>query len=957
MGKDHVRPVGAGDSITRSYHDFQRKPSSFDNSTKTGSIAKASREKEGAFGSSERPPCKGCRGGLSHSRTSIFCAPVRCAKEMRMEACNRSKSSEQVLSGATFQDGNRSVNQVSNGTRGVCSDARLKGRILSHPNKKTVSEIPKVLHSGSSVQVCSSLLRPVHSSKSLHYGNESSGKVRKKAGNVTPRLLGRLASEKSVSRNSQSPTAKSVRSFGEARNFGQFSKVSTGSKTSVCVSGSEVRPHKSSSIPNSRSSGQIESLVRVFPQCSECSSQGYSEFPRSVESHSRLGTFRKTACQAPSVVPEVLFSSPHRCDLKANTFEGGILQGPTVLGESGRPPGRKLSSPLPGVYVNLFGCQQGGLGCSAGESFSCRPVVPTGCRGTLKCQRNDGHDKGSSVLCSQSQGQHCDAGFGQHHSCSSCSETRGDKILDHVPKDSSALSDSNRIECHSQGKVDAWERFDRSRLFESAESGDGSRVVSARRSLAQASISLSGSSVGSVRNVCQQEASSVYQSLSRSQSSSGRCFFHQLGRLGRVRVPAVQTSSTSFTKDSDRQVLSSSISSSMAGSGLVSDIIESPGGLSQETTGSQEAPVSEERESVSLETTRTPVTRLAIVQQSMQEEGFSEKVSETASLSNRESTRSLYDSRFSKFQEWCQSRQRSLGDMTIQEIAEYFLYLFDQGLQVNTIMGYRSAVSSALGHFSGFTVGSHPVITKLIASFKIQRPVARSYFPAWDLNIVLDVLRKAPFEPPLFGTVAEKVHTTQKTAFLLALASANRASEIHAISRSKRDLIFHKDKIQLRAIAGFVGKTQSSLCDCQPYFIADHQCFVGRDTVDRLLCPKRMVKYYLSFTGGFRDKSRLFYKCLGEGEVKKKTISSWLKNVIVFAYEHSGKTLGGEVSGHDVRRMSTSCAFAAGTNLSDILQAAQWKKCTTFTTHYLKDVQPQPDGVYRMGAVVAGSRL
>ena len=657
------------------------------------------------------------------------------------------------------------------------------------------------------------------------------------------------------------------------------------------------------------------------------------------------------------MVPEVLLSASHRSDLEANTFERGILQGPTLLGEPGRSPCRKFSSPLPGVYVNLFGCQPGGLGCSTGESFSCRPLESTGCRRALKCQGNDGNDGRPSVLCSQSQGQHCDASFRQHHSGSSCSETGGNKILDNVPEDSSALSDSSRFECHSQGKVDAGERFDRSGLIESTESGDGSRVVSSRRSLAQASIPFSRNSVRPVRNVCQQEAASICQSLSRSQSSSGRCIFHQLGRLGRVRVPTVQAHSTSSSKDPDGQVFDSFNSSSMAGSGLVPDIIKPPGQLSQETTGSQETPVSEERESISFETARSPVTRLAIVQRSMQEAGFSERVSETASLSNRESTRSLYDSRFSKFQEWCQSRQRSLGDLTIQEIAEYFLYLFDQGLQINTIMGYRSAVSSALGQFSGFSVGSHPIITKLIASFKIQRPVSRSYFPAWDLNIVLDVLRKTPFEPPLFGSVAEKVHTTQKTAFLLALASANRASEIHAISRSKRDLIFHKDKIQLRAIAGFVGKTQSSLCDCQPYFIADHQCFVGRDTVDRLLCPKRMVKYYLSFTGGFRDKSRLFYKCLGEGEVKKKTISSWLKNVIVFAYDHSDKTLGGKVSGHDVRRMSASCAFAAGTNISDIIQAAQWKKCTTFTTHYLKDVQPQPDGVYRMGAVVAGSRL
>ena len=203
MGEDHIGPVGAGNSIPRSLDDVQWKPSSFGNSTKTGSIAKASGKKEGTLGCCERPSGKGSRRGLSHSRTSIFCAPVRCAKEMRrVEACNRSKDSKQVLSSAAFQDGNCSINQGSVSTRGVCSYARFKGRILSHPNKKPVSEIPKVLHSGSSVQVCSSLLRSVNSSKGLHHGHESSGKVCKKTGNAAPRLLRRLATEKSVSRNS-----------------------------------------------------------------------------------------------------------------------------------------------------------------------------------------------------------------------------------------------------------------------------------------------------------------------------------------------------------------------------------------------------------------------------------------------------------------------------------------------------------------------------------------------------------------------------------------------------------------------------------------------------------------------------------------------------------------------------------------------------------------------------------
>ena len=125
---------------------------------------------------------------------------------------------------------------------------------------------------------------------------------------------------------------------------------------------------------------------------------------------------------------------------------------------------------------------------------------------------------------------------------------------------------------------------------------------------------------------------------------------------------------------------------------------------------------------------------------------------------------------------------------------------------------------------------------------------------------------------------------------------------------------------------------------------------------ERRLCPVRMLKFYLDFTGSHRAKSRLFRKCRGEGEVTVHTISAWLK-VILYAYTHSTEVLEGSVSGHDVRRMAASTAFAAGTRVQDILEAASWSSVTTFTTHYLRDVVQQLDGLYRLGPVIARKRL
>ena len=58
------------------------------------------------------------------------------------------------------------------------------------------------------------------------------------------------------------------------------------------------------------------------------------------------------------------------------------------------------------------------------------------------------------------------------------------------------------------------------------------------------------------------------------------------------------------------------------------------------------------------------------------------------------------------------------------------------------------------------------------------KPVSDNMLPTWNLALVLDVLRKEPFEP--LSTIPLS-HLTVKTLFLLALSSGVRRSEMHAL--------------------------------------------------------------------------------------------------------------------------------------------------------------------------------
>ena len=61
---------------------------------------------------------------------------------------------------------------------------------------------------------------------------------------------------------------------------------------------------------------------------------------------------------------------------------------------------------------------------------------------------------------------------------------------------------------------------------------------------------------------------------------------------------------------------------------------------------------------------------------------------------------------------------------------------------------------------------------------ELQRPRVTPVLPQWDLGIVLEALSKPPYEPL---REASFKHLTLKTVFLLAMASAGRCSELHAL--------------------------------------------------------------------------------------------------------------------------------------------------------------------------------
>ena len=144
-----------------------------------------------------------------------------------------------------------------------------------------------------------------------------------------------------------------------------------------------------------------------------------------------------------------------------------------------------------------------------------------------------------------------------------------------------------------------------------------------------------------------------------------------------------------------------------------------------------------------------------------------------------ESSSRLYQSRWKIFCGWCRGRGVAPVNSTVPVVVDFLIHLRqDKGLSVSAVKGYCSALNSVLA-LKGRGLAASREITTLLRSFARSVNPVELCPPAWDVSLVLQRLTGAPYEPL---RTCEERFLAQKTLFLLALASAKRIGELHALS-------------------------------------------------------------------------------------------------------------------------------------------------------------------------------
>ncbi|CAG2185712.1 unnamed protein product [Mytilus edulis] len=297
----------------------------------------------------------------------------------------------------------------------------------------------------------------------------------------------------------------------------------------------------------------------------------------------------------------------------------------------------------------------------------------------------------------------------------------------------------------------------------------------------------------------------------------------------------------------------------------------------------------------------SPSARLVVVRNSLRKGGFSEGATKRISGSVRQSTGAVYDSKWSIFCTWCLSKQINPLSVTVQQLADFFLYLFEEkGYSPSTIKGYRSAIARTISLSGGSDFGDNEFLSLLIKNFCLNRPRQRRLVPSWDLGLVLKVLQFPPFEP--LHSASFKF-LSYKCCFLIALATGRRRSEIHALSISESCLRFASDKssVTLLTDPSFLAKNQ--LPDKGSGFITVPALPPTAD--NQVLCPVRALLVYLASSAKLRSagSSRLFIPIKkGISDISAKTISTWICNTVILAYKSASSEVlvKHQVKAHEV---------------------------------------------------------
>ncbi|KAJ1096084.1 hypothetical protein NDU88_001230 [Pleurodeles waltl] len=610
----------------------------------------------------------------------------------------------------------------------------------------------------------------------------------------------RLATEGFFSGAGEKPSGHCTRSLRSSRSSGQLPKVNLDSNTESSLPGS-YHKHRT---PKSVSFGGTTILNR-------------QEVSGPVESQRTYGTsgdiatglhgimhFYCPKCQTPHETPPRGIGDQLEPKDRSLGGHGAVTGGSTSVIEMVDTQSSPVSgcSVSPGVSIRhpSNGCVSSGMGGSSGSLLSAGSVVRQGKAVPHQSAGTQSGPSGSQVFHTTNSGENALNTDAQYNHDVLLEQTRGNEIptpIARVPSDM-ALAPGQRNINYSGAPARSAERV--SRFSEQTPRGR-SRLGRTRRSRRIHLRAMGSASTGSLRRRSKQEMPRLRIQVLPS-GISRECPVDRL-----VRDISLRFSADSPHSGSDQQTLQNdSYSATMAPSILVHRSPQPVGKTSQEAAVQTRSSEQNGGQNSTSQPTLSELNSMAPEFLQYGHLGLSQECMNILKESKRPSTRRSYAFKWKRFYIWC--CQQGHNPIRAQEdvILSYLLHLAKSGLQVSSIEVHLSAITAYRKSPSQESFFTKPVVKDFLEGLKKVFPPIRRPSPPWELNIVLAKLMGPPFEPIHKASLQ---HLTWKTAFLVAITSARRVSEIQALSSKEPYTVFHDNRVVLRTHPSFLPKVVS----------------------------------------------------------------------------------------------------------------------------------------------------
>lgn len=857
------------------------------------------------------------------AKRAICGASVPQREERRnSQTCVQFEEAEPVSNVPAFQDGGLSHAEKPDQTQRSLHEGGPKGRLLLCGNGGERQTIPQIQLAGQPVSVPVSPIRACISTEGFHKVDETDSGTDEKTGSQADHLPGRHSVNESEYTEAAGGGQHPLLSVGEIGISGQYGEISARTDAGDRISGDFSELQKDGTQSPAGKTHQSARQMHGLPARPESdgTANGGTDWNAVIDNGGSVAS--TTALQTPAVEKDKGSHSQHVIRGNSDSL-CGMQRGATMVdltpGTSKRPD-LDLGQPRHGYRDR---CQSNGLGSSVERKGDKRPVDSDRERGPDKCFGDEGNISGSEVFLEGHPESPRSCLHRQHDGSSTYQQNGGHKVAetycdDKVTVESLPGETSNALSVVSAGKAEYDSRSVVSGLH-------GSQRLEVRSDPVHCNSEKMGKN-GS-RLVCQQDElpnPSVHQLEAGPRGFGHGCTDSVMERESHVCFSPLQPHQLLPRKGEERGSRGGVNNANMAHTTLV--CYTAGNGISQ-----TDPPPTVRFPSFNAIRECPPDAgeqdSILGGMENFREDGSSEQLSERAATlvasSRRPGTQASYHCSWQKWCGWCDQRTIDPIRASVANIIDFLAELSDSGLQYSTLNGYRSAISAGHEYVDGMPVGQHPLVKRALTGAFNLNPPRPKYAHTWDVNVVLGFIEGLGED----GGLSDKM-LTYKLAMLIALTTANRASEIQAMN-----LEFMMDKGD-NVVFSLPKITKTMRPGAKP-----HQVTLW-EYAEKVLDVTHCLRTYIRRTAAWRKKKEQHQLLLGITEphkpVKTCTISNWLKKLMAMAGIDTDT-----FTAHSVRGASTSKASQVGLSILEIMEQASWSNAKTFHKFYKREV-PRP---------------